>query len=297
MTRISDGRDAGAFITAALDDFGLDMPCFRIYARIVRRSGTKLGCFESIDNMAKACRMNRETAYRALKTLIKHRLIEKEPHPGRPSSYYLTPNSEWIPLPTCPKSGYTPPIGNEGIPPIGNEGIPPIGNEGIRRDQIKGSNKDQHQGGKNAVAVDPFYSGQHRAIAREVVKVSREMSGPRNFITDAPWGKLAEETGKDATAVFQAFEAYLIQCNSDKEKPEAYAAKVCSSIWSNPGSELACQPWKEFKASYEKNGKAPPRPAKNAAQDVMTPPTVVDDQSAANARERLKKLRNGGVND
>ena len=98
MTRITDGRDAGAFITAALDDFGLDPFEFRIYARIVRRAGTKEGCFESIDHMAKACKMNRDTCYRALKTLIRCRLIEKEPHKGKPSNYYLTPQEEWIHL-------------------------------------------------------------------------------------------------------------------------------------------------------------------------------------------------------
>jgi hypothetical protein len=173
-------------------------------------------------------------------------------------------------LDTYPKSGDTPPIPNEGIPPIPNEGIPPIPNqgippipnEGIRREKGREKIREEQEGGKNLPVLDagkedPFFSGQHRAIAREVVKVSREISGPRNFITDAPWGKLAEETGKDALGVWREFERYMIALHSDKKDPQVYVGKIATNLYQNPGTEHACKPWVEFAECFRKTLAAP----------------------------------------
>lgn len=311
MTRIVDGRDAGAFITASLDDFGLDVYSFRIYARIVRRAGTKKGCFESIDNMAKACRINRDTVYKSLKLLIKHRLIEKERNSGRPSSYYLTPPSEWIPLPDLSHKRDTLPIPNMGhhlshkrdtpIPNMGHPPIPQTGHKGInKRDQ----EKDHHEGWKNsddADAVgksmdektvdgqsDPFYTGQARQLAREVVKVSRELNAPKNFITDSPWGRLADELGKDPLGVWQQFEAFMLAVNADKKDPIAYCGKVANNLYSNPGSELACKPWLEFADYFRKNLSAPPAPKKSESAPVQID-EIPDREASKEAFRRLKR--------
>lgn len=299
MTRIIDGRDAGAFITAALDDFGLDPYAFRIYARIVRRAGTKNGCFESIDNMAKACRIDRNRVYKALKLLIKHRLIEKEPHAGRPSSYYLTPSSEWIPLANSSDIPDTEPIRNSIHPLSGNQDTPylekqtpPICNsrhEGINEgNQIKGStgrleNHDAVDSGK-----DPFFTGQHRAIAREVVKVQREFNAPKNFITDAPWGKLADEVGKDALSVWHEFENYMIAIHSDKKDPRAYVGKIATNLYQNPGTELACKPWIEFSDFFKKNLSAPP-PRKKAQPRQVEIVEIPDREASKEAFRRAKR--------
>lgn len=270
MTRIIDGRDAGAFITAALDDFGLDPYAFRLYARIVRRAGTKQGCFESIDSMAKACRVNRDTVYKALKLLVEHRLIEKEPHIGRPSSYFLTPPSEWIPLADPSQIRDTEPIPNSGhhlsqirdtpIPKTGYPPIPNLGHKGInKRDQ----KKDQQEGGKKPVAddglIDPFYNGFQKAIAKEI---QRNQNGPKNFITDSPWGNLAEEMRQDPEAVWLTWKNHLLMLYGDKKDPESYVGKICNEIYQNPGSELNCKPWIEFADFFRKNLSAPPPPQK-----------------------------------
>lgn len=120
-----DGRDAGAFIPSALDDFGLDPYAMRIYIRIVRRAGTRQGCFESIDNMALHCKMNRKTVYQSVKVLLRHHLIEKVSVPGKTSHYYLTPSSEWIPIP------------NQGHPTYTESGTPPIPEQGHHLSQIR----------------------------------------------------------------------------------------------------------------------------------------------------------------
>lgn len=126
MTKqIMDGRDAGAFIPSALDDFGLDPYAMRIYIRIVRRAGTRQGCFESIDNMALHCKMNRKTVYQSVKVLLRHHLIEKVSVPGKTSHYYLTPSSEWIPIP------------NQGHPTYTESGTPPIPDLGHHLSRIR----------------------------------------------------------------------------------------------------------------------------------------------------------------
>lgn len=145
--------------------------------------------------------------------------------------------------------------------------------------------------------LDPFYSGQVRAIAREVVKQTRASNGKRNFFADGPWGALAEETGSDPKDVFVWFRDFIAEnaWESGKARVDEYAGAVCNRLFETPGSEQNCKFWLEFSDFFRENKMAPPRRAKNAAQDVMKPPTVVDDQSASKARERLKKLRNGGT--
>jgi hypothetical protein len=294
MNRTHDGRDAGAFITAALDDFGLDPHTFRVYARIVRRAGTKHGCFESIDNIAKACRMKRDSVYRALKILIRHRLIEKEPHAGKPSNYFLTPSTEWIPLSgVSPKRDTTPvpqtghhlsPKRDTTCPPNGTPPVPQTGHKGINKGTNEGTTGRWEISPDDDAVADPFYNGQARQLAREVVKVSRQMSQPKNFITDSPWGRLAEEIGKDALSVWKEFEKFLLQVNSDKKDPHAYCSKIANSLYQNPGSELICKPWTEFADHYRKHFCAPPPPQKKQ-------PRIVEIEEIPDREESAKAIR------
>lgn len=64
---VTDERDLGAFIPSFLDDFGLNPYQFRIYCRLARRAGAGGQCWESADNMAKACLMNRKTVMKSIK--------------------------------------------------------------------------------------------------------------------------------------------------------------------------------------------------------------------------------------
>lgn len=90
-----DGRDYGAFISAALDDAGLDPYEFRVYARIARRAGTG-DCFETQSAMAEGCQMGERKLRDALKALKERGMIG--PH-GQSNNgavvYRLTPREEW----------------------------------------------------------------------------------------------------------------------------------------------------------------------------------------------------------
>lgn len=136
--------------------------------------------------------------------------------------------------------------------------------------------------------ADPFFTGQHRAIAREVVKVAREFNPPKNFITDSPWGRLAEETGKDALGVWQAFESYMIGLHGDKKDPRAYVGKIAMNLHQTPGSEHACKPWLDFSSHFKKNLSAPPAPKKAEPRPVEIV-EIPDREASKEAFRRLKR--------
>jgi hypothetical protein len=100
--------------------------------------------------------------------------------------------------------------------------------------------------------VDPFFTGQYRAIAREVVKQQKLSAAPRNFLEDGPWAELATETGRTNAMVFRHFKTYLEEIANvqGKRDPEAYAGAIANSLFNNPGSELACKPWIKFADHY-----------------------------------------------
>lgn len=144
---------------------------------------------------------------------------------------------------------------------------------------------------KKAVVVgaesDPFYTGQARQIAREVVKVSRQINAPKNFITDSPWGKLADEIGKNPQSVWEQFQQFMIGRHGDKQNPANYVGRICSSIYQNPGSELNCQEWLEFSDYFRKNLSAPPPPKKSEPRQPQI--TQIPDREAS--RKALKEAR------
>ncbi len=96
--KVTDRRDVGAFIPSYLDDFGLNVYEYRIYCRIVRRAGTRQGCFEAAKKMSESLGIDKKTVYKSLKTLTDHGLIEKQLVKGKSTHYYLTPSENWIPI-------------------------------------------------------------------------------------------------------------------------------------------------------------------------------------------------------
>ena len=99
------------FIPSFLDDFGLDMPSFRLYSHIVRRANTSGQCWESVEKMAKICKMDRKTAFKAFAFLQEHKLVSAEKRKGQTSVINLTDYSDWLPIPNqvqgSTKSGTT----------------------------------------------------------------------------------------------------------------------------------------------------------------------------------------------
>ena len=87
------------FIPSFLDDFGLDMPSFRLYCHIFRRADTSGQCWESIEKIAKICKMDRKTAFKAFAFLQEHKLVLAEKRKGQTSVINLTDYSDWLPIP------------------------------------------------------------------------------------------------------------------------------------------------------------------------------------------------------
>ncbi len=101
---VSDERDLGAFIPSFLDDFGLDVYQFRVYCRLARRAGAGGQCWESVNNIANACNMNRKTVMGAIASLLKFCLIRQTKRPGKSDLYQLTHHRHWIKSTSCERS-------------------------------------------------------------------------------------------------------------------------------------------------------------------------------------------------
>lgn len=78
------------FIHSDLDDAGLSLPAFRLLCHIARRLG-KPGLFPGVDSMAKVCRMERKTVFRALQELEEAGILVRLSRPGRTTEYSINP--------------------------------------------------------------------------------------------------------------------------------------------------------------------------------------------------------------
>jgi hypothetical protein len=94
--KVRDKRGGPIFIHSELDDYGLTLIEFRVYARLARRAGDS-EAFESVPNMARDFGVNDRTVQRALKLLISARLISAAPRPGFTTRYSLLPLKDWRP--------------------------------------------------------------------------------------------------------------------------------------------------------------------------------------------------------
>jgi hypothetical protein len=97
MVTVSERPDYGAFIPSYLDDYPLK-PCeFRVYARILRRAGTKGGHhWEGMPATAKACGMNVKTVRAAVRLLQAANMIVLHEIPGRPNDIQPTHHDQWV---------------------------------------------------------------------------------------------------------------------------------------------------------------------------------------------------------
>lgn len=130
---VEDGRKPRViYVDIELDDAGLSLAEFRLYTHIARRClGRRGQMFEGMDSAARHCRMNRDTAWEAIKELVRRNMLRCTKNPGRPNTYTLTDKSEW--WMHSPED-----VGKEGSPPISDTThplfpTPPVGKEGPRR--------------------------------------------------------------------------------------------------------------------------------------------------------------------
>ena len=98
---MNDSNNTDVFIPAKLDELELTPAQFRVFCHVCRRGD----CYERLENMARKCRLHRDTVIDCLRFLVAHRMLTKEKRSGFASIYRVTPLDEWIP-----------PGGNEGVP-------------------------------------------------------------------------------------------------------------------------------------------------------------------------------------
>jgi hypothetical protein len=86
------------FVHSFLDEYGLSVYEFRVYAHVVRRTGSKPEgiYFASLKKTAKICCMSTRQLQYALKLLCSAKFLKKESRPGRTDIYRLTYPHEWV---------------------------------------------------------------------------------------------------------------------------------------------------------------------------------------------------------
>jgi DNA-binding transcriptional MocR family regulator len=120
VSPLQDSRnDFGVvFIHSRLDDYGLTPQQFRVYAHLARRAGSG-AAFPAVATIARICQLHAQTVRQALRVLVAHRLITREPRPGTTPLYRLTPASHWQPptrITGNPSESDTPPSVSESTP-------------------------------------------------------------------------------------------------------------------------------------------------------------------------------------
>lgn len=90
------GRDWGAIIPSFLDDYGLDPYEMRVYIRLARRAGMGGQCWESVTNMAQACKISSQKVKNCLALLTAAHLVKQIKRPGASSLYQLLPECHWV---------------------------------------------------------------------------------------------------------------------------------------------------------------------------------------------------------
>ncbi len=90
------GRDCGAIIPSFLDDYGLDPYEMRVYIRLARRAGMGGQCWESVTNMAQACKISSQKVKNCLALLSAAHLVKQIKRPGASSLYQLLLECHWV---------------------------------------------------------------------------------------------------------------------------------------------------------------------------------------------------------
>lgn len=125
---LQDGRtDFGiVFIHSRLDDYGLTPHQFRVYAHLARRASSG-AAWPAVATIATICQIHPKTVRDALRVLVVHRLITREPRPGKTPLYRLTPAAQWHPptrITGHPPQSDTPVSNWEPTPPKRIQGYP-----------------------------------------------------------------------------------------------------------------------------------------------------------------------------
>jgi len=122
---VDDRDDLPIFIHRELDDLGLDPYEFRVYARLARRADGKAGAYESVANIAAACRMGTTRVRQCLRQLELRGLITRVDRAGETTVYRLTPKRVWANQ--TPTSDVAPPRDDALTPTPGVAPSPDVG--------------------------------------------------------------------------------------------------------------------------------------------------------------------------
>ncbi len=126
------------FIHSSLDDARLDAEAFRVLCHIARRADGSGLAFPAVKEIARTCRINKDTVCKRLRALVTDGWIERIQRSGQSSGYRLSPSPQPIRYEgVSDKEGHP----SKQEPPIRPEGMEVIRREGTEGNPIRKSNK------------------------------------------------------------------------------------------------------------------------------------------------------------
>ncbi len=162
------------FIHSALDEAGLSVAAFRVFAHLARRGG-KDGCYPSAESMVKTCRLERQTIFRALTELEKNGLISREKRAGCSTKYTLTPSPAWLAKRDDP---FSHPVGQTGRHPVGQTGRHPVGQTGRKGYPFK----EIQEGNPEGTPEPPAVPSKSENVPRKIKMIRPEMEEIIDFV-------------------------------------------------------------------------------------------------------------------
>lgn len=166
----------------------------------------------AVASIARICRLHPQTVRQALRVLVQHHLITREPRSGTTPIYRLTPAAQWQPLTSINGS------------PSESDAPPPVA-ESTPAKPIKGhpSEKDTVEG--NPFEGDPMKDNPHSPQMGDSVKVPSCSSSPEEEI----YAAYPKQVGKPAA--LRAIRRALGKCAFDVllERTRLFA-QTCNSL-------------------------------------------------------------------
>ncbi len=166
------------FIHSRLDDYGLPTSVFRVYCHLARRASSG-AAWPSVANIARICQLHPQTVRQALRVLVQHRLVTREPRPGTTPIYRLTPAAQWQPptnISGDPSESDTPPSVSES-PPTKQIQRHPSEKDAVEGNPVEGDPKKEHPHspprGDSVKATDSSSSQADEIYAAYPKKVGR----------------------------------------------------------------------------------------------------------------------------
>jgi DNA-binding transcriptional ArsR family regulator len=234
------------FVHSRLDDYGLPASVFRVYCHLARRAGSG-AAFPAVASIARICRLHPQTVRQALRVLVQHRLITREPRPGTTPIYRLTPAAQW-----------QPPTNINGSP--SESDAPPLVSESTPAKQIKGHPSESDAVEGNPFEGDPKKEDPHSPPMGDSVKDTESKSTSTQ--SEAIYEAYPKKVGRPAAlrAIRRALAKHTFEFLLERTRLYAQTCNSPTEFIPNPSTWFNQERFNDEPATWRRTGGSNGRP-------------------------------------